>query len=37
MDLSNTIPKSLDEIDVVIATVYITLIIPLIMALAVSL
>lgn len=37
MDLNINIPKSLDEIDVVIATVYITLIIPLIMALVVSL
>ncbi len=33
MDLESLIPKGLDDIDVTIATVYITLIIPLIVAL----
>lgn len=33
MDLENIIPKSIFDIDVTVATVYITLIIPLIAAL----
>lgn len=37
MDLENIIPKSIFDIDVTIATVYLTLIIPLIAALIYSL
>jgi hypothetical protein len=33
MDLQSNIPKNMNEIDVTIATVYVTLIIPLILAL----